>query len=355
MPPPAAQPAHPAADRPVARLRSPGELAAAVPWLCGFVPTESLVLLSLRGPGSRLGLTVRVDLPPEPGPAALVDELAARLAYDGATAAAVLVHTDEPGFLPRADLVRAVAAALRAAGVEPLDRLLVRDGRWWSYACPAPDCCPPEGTAVPTTSPALGMVAAAGTLSGRSVLPSRQALEQGLLPSREPATAARLAAAQAARRRRCAVEGRVAVARDALHLWRGALRDAPVREPADDVAAALVVALEDAVVRDTVLTWVLDVDGPLLWLLLALARRSGPPHDVDVCALLAWAAHAGGDGALASVALERALSADPRHGLARLCREALDHQVSPRAVRDLLAEARQVLRRQHPETALPAQ
>jgi hypothetical protein len=47
----------------VARLSGPGEILAVLPSLCGFTPHESLVLLSLRGPRRRLGLTARVDLP----------------------------------------------------------------------------------------------------------------------------------------------------------------------------------------------------------------------------------------------------------------------------------------------------
>src|SRR4051812_6238144 len=53
-----------APDMPVVRLTSPGEIAAAVPHLCGFLPSESLVAVSLRGERHRIGLCMRLDLPP---------------------------------------------------------------------------------------------------------------------------------------------------------------------------------------------------------------------------------------------------------------------------------------------------
>src|SRR5215218_4174549 len=52
-------------DRPVLRVRDQGELVAAVPAMLGFHPRESLVLMATGGrSGRRLGLTLRVDLPP---------------------------------------------------------------------------------------------------------------------------------------------------------------------------------------------------------------------------------------------------------------------------------------------------
>jgi hypothetical protein len=78
--------------------------------------------------------------------------------------------------------------------------------------------------------------------------------------------------------------------------------------------------------------------------LLALAAVTPPPHDAQVCALIGWVAHARGDGALANVAIDRALGTDPVCGLARLCRQALESQVAPSELRRLVAESRGVLR-----------
>ena len=55
---------------PVLRMRDPGELCAALPYLIGFHPRDSLVVVAFGGPsGRRVGLTQRVDLPsPEHAP-----------------------------------------------------------------------------------------------------------------------------------------------------------------------------------------------------------------------------------------------------------------------------------------------
>ncbi|HWH27888.1 MAG TPA: DUF4192 domain-containing protein [Mycobacteriales bacterium] len=343
-------------------MRSAGELAAALPHLCGFVPHESLVLISLRGPRQRVGLTMRVDLPPPEHEAALVRELVPRLVADGARAAITFVVTEEAGERPRAALADALRRGLRRAGIRSRDRVLLRDGRWWSYDCTDLRCCPPGGTPLSGAAESVQLVEARAALDGTAVLPSREALVASLAAPTDPALADRLAAASAARERRLRVEGRVRVGREALAHWRRALRRVLDREvtPSDPVAdlhlgpaarAALVVSLADAVVRDEVLTWAIDDSEPLLSLLLELAGSSVPPHDAPVCALVGWVAHARGTGALANVALDRALASDPSYGLALLCRHALDSQVSPAAVKALLRDARGALHREHPWTA----
>ena len=345
-----------AAAAPAVRLRSPGEIVAAVPQLCGFVPSESLVLVSLRGRRSRVGLTVRVDLPPPQAEDALARSLVGRLAADGADAALAVVFTEDPGEaggLPRARLADALRRCLVRRRLAPAGVLLVRDDRWWSYDCSAA-CCPPQGTPVDRGSDAVLLMRARAALTGRAVLGSRQDLVASLSPATAPAAVERLEHAAQVRRRRVQAEGRVAVGRDDLRLWRRAW--AGVLEPPAGLGPAagahLVVSLHDVLVRDEVLTWALEDDEGLLSLLLQLAAAGAAPHDVPVCALVGWVAHVRGDGALANVALDRALEGDPQHALARLGRQALDGQVAPSAVRALLADARAVLHQQHPWTAL---
>ena len=349
---------HPHRPPPVARLRGPGDLAAALPHLCGFVPAESLVVVALHGPRSRVGLTMRVDLPARDHEGLLVRDLAARLAAAGADEAMVVLLTDAEarGGLPRARLVRRLRAEVRRAGLTVGDALLVRSGRWWSYVCDDDRCCPAEGTPVAASSEALGLVQAQAALDGRAVLPSRAELVASLAAPSGEAGAAAAAALRPAEEQwdaQVARRGREGAGRSALSLWRRSLAAAgspPLDLPAA-TTAALVVSLGDCLVRDEVLTWVLDDDAALLTLLLALAAASPAPWDAPVCTLLSWVAHARGDGALANVALDRALEAVPRYPLALLSRQALDGQVMPDGVRELLADSRTVLREAHPWTA----
>ncbi|HVE74303.1 MAG TPA: DUF4192 family protein, partial [Mycobacteriales bacterium] len=73
-------------------------------------------------------------------------------------------------------------------------------------------------------------------------------------------------------------------------------------------------------------------------LLTDLCRATVPPYDAPVCTLLGWVGYAAGEGAVANVAVDRALASEPTYSLALLLREFLHHQVPPREVRRLLRQ-----------------
>lgn len=330
------------AEQPVVRLTSPGEIAAAVPHLCGFVPTESLVAVSLRGERRRIGLTLRVDLPPDAVAGEAAEQVAARLAADDARAVALVVFTDEAGDRPRAGLVGALTGAVQDCDITVIEALLVRDGLWSSYTCRHPECCPAEGTPIPAGG-AVDLLAATAAYDGRAVLRDRDELVASLAPPVLLAARAAeqgLDAALVARLADVTERGREAVCAAALTALRDALSVPTTEEP------ALVVSLQDVRVRDEVATWALDDSEQLLSLLMGLARRSVAPYDVPVCTLVALVSWVRGDGALANVALDRALAGDPAYGMALLLRAGLDGQLPPAAVRQWLRETRRSMRPQ---------
>src|SRR4051812_27603522 len=47
-------------------LRSPAELADALPYMLGFHPTDSLVMVAVHGEGGRFGGRLRVGIPSAP-------------------------------------------------------------------------------------------------------------------------------------------------------------------------------------------------------------------------------------------------------------------------------------------------
>lgn len=327
---------------PAVRLADPGEIIAALPHLCGFPPTDSVVLLALRPPRARVALAIRLDLPAAGQEREAAELLVARLMTVGPTASIVVICTDDPAHRPHPALVEALRRACRDAGAPVRDALLSRGGRWWSYDCEAPSCCPPEGTPVPgaDSSRRLGLLAAEGVLAGRQVLPDRDALVEALAPPLGGP------AEQAAEAQRCAAKawagqlrrrGAVVSTSQALAAWTAALAAYQQRGDAfrDDVrsVARLVVTLQHLPVRDRLLTRAADQPEVLLAVLQQLARRTLPPHDAAVCTLLAVTAWATGDGALANVALDRALVSDPGYRLAVLVRAGLDHAVPPDQVR----------------------
>jgi hypothetical protein len=320
-------------SRPLARLSSPGEIAATVPLLCGFRPQDSVVVLSLRGRRRRLGLTIRLDLPPPGHVPEVAELLAARVAGDGGSSAAVVVLTEAGR---QSALVVAVVDACAARRVQVVEAVHVSGGRWTSYLCSGA-CCPANGTPLPQTP---SLVAAEHALEGRGVLASRDELVRALAAPVDPAPVGQ---ALADRWRRVLVDGAVTTRAVALRDVRVVLEQVAAGRPLEPPDAARVAAaLHDVAVRDEVATWSLTDAQALQSLAEAVVRQVGPPHDAPACTLLAWVAYSRGDGARVNVALDRALATDPGYGLALLLRRALDSGVSPDQVRRTLRDAARV-------------
>lgn len=322
-------------------IRDPGEFLAVLPYHLGFHPTASLVLASLDG--RRLGLVQRLDVPPDgPPPTAALDRVADVLA--GQDAAGVLVVL----VLPPGPLADAVAlAALREgipAGVDVQAVLVVDAGRWWSWGCAAPACCPAEGHPVPAPEdvPAIAEYVARGI----APLPSREELV-ALLHAPDPAAAAPPWRGP---------PGPPPTWRRALGAW-GRLLAAPstpspaAAAPTADADVTLALrGLRDVTLRDALLHWFAPalvprsaVDATLARrvehalgppagpaagmpivtageraLLFALARAAPPGDRAPILTLLAAWAWARGEGAVAAVALDEARADDPGYALAGL-------------------------------------
>jgi hypothetical protein len=136
-------PTSPSATTPTIRLRSPGEVVSAVPYLLGFSPESSLVLLGLSA--KRLGLTCRVDLDD------LADERCLRsvieaLTRDGAQRALLVAYGSARDVTAAA--LESMTGQLEAAGIAVAQRVSVVDDRWFDEACADTRCCPAEGVPV---------------------------------------------------------------------------------------------------------------------------------------------------------------------------------------------------------------
>jgi hypothetical protein len=169
------------------RLGSPAEVTAAIPHFFGFHPDSSVVVLGLsrsEGDGrAAISHGLRVDLTTATNsPAAFGRWVAGRMVDTGANETLCVIYPPEGGPARMSDYRRVVAGMctpLRIAGVAPLDVLFVADGRWWSFLCDRPACCPPEGSPVDAGASAIAPLSA---YSGLAVLPNRAALAAGLEP-----------------------------------------------------------------------------------------------------------------------------------------------------------------------------
>ncbi|HEY0869189.1 MAG TPA: DUF4192 domain-containing protein [Acidothermaceae bacterium] len=348
---PSADPAD--TDEPDFRLSTPADIVEVVPYLVGFQPENSLVVLSLRGERKRLGLTARVDLPAARSANACAREFVGYLKRDGADFAIVVLYPPSGGRSHPS--VRRIAAALTRqldqARIAVVDVLCVFDGLWWSLHCTDADCCPPDGT--PVDRDGTSVAAAVMTVAGQVVLSSRKELERTLDPVRGAVRAAMeyaLPRADLELADRVLAGNRVAVTAETIELFRVAVRErvatraAPGSEDPNvgsiDHAARLIVGLEDVHARDELLTWFDGTWGDATRdVLNDLARRTAPPFEVPTLTLFAWISYLQGNGALAGIALDRALAIEPDYRLAQLLDQALRAPLNPEGLRMLFSTA----------------
>lgn len=260
-------------------LRSPGDVVAVLPYQLGYHPHDSVVLVALRD--RAVVLVGRLDLPPPDEVDAAARMLVGPVRHEEPdTVLLVGYETDDGQARPVLDAAR---DHLVRAGLQVLDRVVVRAGRWFAVDCET-DCCPADGIPVPqpADTPAVSEFVGLGVapLSSRGDLADLVAAD----PDRTPAVAQALAerAARAARDD----PGRLLARRfEALSLWAVVLGLARVPEidprsgsrsvglpdllpdlhSADDAAAVegvradqvalLVESLQDLELRDALVAW----------------------------------------------------------------------------------------------------
>lgn len=317
-------------------LRSPDALLAAIPYLLGFAPRSSAVLVWLAD--GRLLLTQRLDLPTRQGEASEWMVAAwGHAAADQADEMIVIIYADGDGQGWLVDLVIDRAAQ---DGIGIRDALRTTGEQWWSYLCSDAECCGPDGRVLAAS--AREYVGAELTVLGVAPMPDRESVAAALGPdpARQRATrdamqelAPGLAPGEGRERWRDDAIDRILAA---LGVLTGA---GPGRDSAGQAArdAVVVTGLADVRVRDTVLWEIARLDdGELRSVLSRLVRamRAAPSGAIapvaTSCALTAWLS---GDGARAVMCVERALQDDDEYSLAHLVGASLRSGLPPAAWR----------------------
>ncbi|HET7173481.1 MAG TPA: DUF4192 domain-containing protein [Nocardioidaceae bacterium] len=334
-------------DQPVARLSGPTDLVAMIPYLFGFQPVESVVVAAVSRSSRRLGDMFRLDLVDD---TAHGDEAAGYLleltCRQGAEAVAVVAYSE---CVDLADcVVQPLLRLLASAGIGVIEALRADGRRWWSYLCPDPACCPPQGTPYDAAS---SPAAAFAVVAGLTRAPDREALRELFAPAsarergRVAAEMARLGPALASAPRRPvgnAAGGRVgtstppgppALAQGELAGRLVTRLEEALAEPdgiaADDLAW-LCLAVRDPDLRGVAMA-LLDrvnaLDQFEVWRrVMAVAPDPDLPAVGGLAALAAWVS---GHGVLASHAAERVLEVDPCAALAELVRQLLAAGTNP--------------------------
>lgn len=303
--------------------RGPEDLIALVPYLLGFHPEESLVLVTFGAPTG--SFHARTDLPQGAEErAAMVQTLCDAVSANGAVVTAVLVFSAD------AELARASCAdlvpALQRAGASVLDAVRADGAHWWSLLDDDSQPHPYDLRSHPFTAERV--------LDGQAAFTNRAELASSLVGADPDDTRLVSSAADGVTDELLAggVDEALDVARTNAvwlrdRLASGAIADAALSVPD---AGRMLVLVQLAAMRDVAcaaLSRETAHDHVRLW--RELLRRA--PRDLvpGVAALLGLAAWLDGDGALAWCAVDRCQEVDPEQSLARHLTGLLQRAVPP--------------------------
>ena len=310
-------------DQPTVIRADVDDLVALLPYLLGYHPNPDGDLAVIALADGQVTLVARADLPTPAQSAAAVAHMCAMLTGD--RDGIVLV-----GYGPAA-VITPVLDRFRShcEGIDlpVIDALRVTDARMYSYLCADPACHPVEGTPVPTTTPATLTALTAGltATANRSALAERIAAISG---------AARTAMTTATAR---AIDTVIRtgtptlVARGTPLLAAAATVETTGWRPTDDEVAALGLLAALPGFTDAALRRLPASDAQVdLW--CDITRRTEPDFAGAPAAILSYLAWRRGAGALARIAVDRALAADSDQSLALLMDRVLRVGMPPSAL-----------------------
>jgi len=316
-------------------VKTPHDLLAAVPFLIGYHPTDSLVLISVKS--DSLEMAMRIDFPINP-PEGAYRLLASHLKRDHAEGALLVAYEPE-GNTDGPEVLRNAADAVIASEIPIRELMLVRNGRWRSLLCTDEKCCPPEGNEIQDFQ--NSRIAAEQVASGK-VLPYSDS--EGLTHSIAPTLFAKdinwnaqvigfrvdPEANNLSELQRDGAESVLLLAD--FYIQNGACKDY-------DLIALVLGRLTDVQVRDFALGCHNDETLDAYWTMWRDLLRIAPPKFVaPVASLFAAIAYENGEGALAHRALDRAIEDDNEYSLSRLLRRVFSSGWPPSGFAQLRAE-----------------
>jgi len=297
-------------------LTSPHDLLAAIPFLIGYHPENSLVLVALKD--DNVGMAMRVDMPTDIAPESY-DLLASHFQREAADAALIVAYVDSETD-PEPVLINTSAALLRT-GISIKESLIVSDGRYRSMLCHDSECCSPLGSPIPDID--SSRIAAEHVIAGH---PMPFANVSGLVQSIAALPSAMEESWQSEVRTfwiESDSENLIDLQRDGATAVIDLAGEYAQGRGAEDreLVARVIGRISDIQVRDYALGSHNDETADAYWqmwreLLLIAPRGFVAP----IASIFAALAYERGEGALAHKALDRALADDERYSLALLLR-----------------------------------
>jgi hypothetical protein len=306
-------------------LTSPHDLLAAIPFLIGYHPSDSLVLVSLKD--ESVGMAMRVDYPTKTDAVDLgeaYEGLVYHLVREGAEGALIVAYAPEAR-TDGAEILNNLAAALTRSQVEVRESLLISHGRWRSLLCVDADCCPPAGRPLPEISSsriAVEQVAAGHPMPFTDIVGMADSIAS--LPLAQDLDFSQQVAANTVDQGSDSLpdlqrKGAIAVIDLASRFIAGSVGH---NLPEEQALSALVLgSLADIQVRDFALGSHDAATINTYWAMWLYLLRIAPTGFIPpVACLLGALSYERGEGALAHRCIDRALADDPTYSLATLLR-----------------------------------
>lgn len=317
-------------------VKTPADLVSAIPFLVGYHPTNSLVVISVKDDG--LEMAMRIDFPNEGAPKAVFETLANHLKTNEAESALAVGYVNSDN--TNADeIMHEVRDAISALDIEVRELMVIKNNRYRSLLCVDETCCPPEGNEMPDFESAR--ITAEQVANGK-VLPF--ASNEGLVASLDRYESAddktfrdlvnsKLENNQVNKGEFTNEFQRAGA--EALEQMK--LLTAFETEATDELKAQVIAGVQDIQVRDYALGLFNDCEvGKNFYLYLF---KSAPKEFSHPLASLASAyAYESGEGALAHRLLDKAVENDPDYSLSRLLRRVFSAGWPPSGFAQLRTE-----------------
>ncbi|MEJ7706073.1 MAG: DUF4192 domain-containing protein [Nocardioidaceae bacterium] len=307
--------------RPIARAKGPADVIAMIPYLLGFSPADSIVLIALQGPRRRFGPCLRMDLAPAAGAIAQVDYLMSIVEAHSFGTVLLVAFSDDP--VSAAEVVEPLLRRLDLGGVTVTEAIRADGNRWYSYACDNPDCCDPDGTPYDCES---SIMSAQAVVSGMTKATNRDAL-RGQFEPNDLALCAEVA-------EQC----QEVSATNALDVVAGLVDDSlltPAALSASQLACLAVAVQSTAGMNQAWNSMTRDNAASKFELWLRVMQVVPDPLLPAVGSLAAFAAWLDGRGVLASHAAERVQRVDPAYPMMLFLLQLLEQTVHPREWKDM--------------------
>lgn len=319
--------------------REPADLIALAPSVLGFVPSQSVVLMTFGQPAR--SFHARIDLPSEADAQVEVAEvLISAMERNRLRRCAVLIYsTDHESSQTQGQRLVSRAASAR---VEVIAVLRIAEGRYFHVM--EGDR---HGVAVDAASHPF---AVQRVVEGAVVFPSREALASTLDPIDDPSDGQMIASAAVRTigrwglrpTRELSPDARRALRAEAAHL-DALVRSEIVSPLKPESLGRILGAISHPLVRDVAMVHISSATAARHIELWRDAIRRAPTELLaPAAALLAFAAWQNGDGALAWCAIDRCVAACPKYLLAEMLAGALSEAVPPNAWRGMASDELEV-------------